>query len=179
MRVHGFSRFVRPADYLDILPNVQHVFVWAKEIRPLAGGLGVTVPEGWRPAGVDATLEGCAQALGTHAGRRRLVAFAIDRTAYVFAPERGFASFAVPEGERLAISDTRLHGALLAYGLGVDGYVPATVRELIALGDRALQASYCGYDETPEGHPGRDCALGSSWQSGACGPATDATRLAR
>ena len=169
MRVHGFSRFVRPADYLDILPNVQLVFVWAGEIRQLVGGLGVALPQGSRPAGMGAGLERAAERIGTHGGRRRLVAFVIGRTAYLFAPELGLAAFEVPEGERLPISDTRLHGALLARGLELPGYVPSTADELAALGNHALQASYCEYDRAPEGGPGIGFAPAGSWQIGGAG----------
>jgi hypothetical protein len=153
VRIHGFSRYVRPEDYLNLLGHAQQVFIRHEEMRSMGRALGIMFPRGWQPTVPDDYMQRFAERLGTHEGGRRLVALAFLRTAHLYVPELGFVSFQVPETQRRAVSDTRFHGALIAQSFRFENYLPTTTQELESLGNTALQASYHGYEQFPPVYP--------------------------
>jgi hypothetical protein len=164
VRVHGFSRYVGPQDYLDLLPYAQQVFVRYEEMRQMGRALGIPFPRGWQPTSPDTYLHQFVQRLATHGESHRLVAVACARDAYLYVPDLGLVQFRVPETQRQAVSDTRFHGALITQSLQYAHYLPTTRHELEDLGNRALQASYHGYDALPLVYPDPTFACTGSWE---------------
>ncbi len=167
VRVHGFSRYVRGEDYLWIIAHTQQVLVCAKEIRQLGLAFGIHFPRSWHPQVNDKYTKQIVNQLGEYAGKRRLVALALPRTLLLYVPEVVLMQFAVPPSQQKQVSDTRLHGALMVEALRLPHYLPRTSDELESLGNRALQASYCGWDAVLPSYPDPTFACAGSWTAEA------------
>lgn len=165
VRVHGFSRYIRGEDYLQLVAQAQQVFVRYEEMRQLGPALSINFPRGWRPNAPDAHLRHFVERLGTYAGKRRLVALAFPRVAFLYAPEVGLVHFQVPSVQQKPVSDTRFHGALIVEALRLPNYLPNSMEELENMGNRALQASYWGWDAMPPAYPDPTFAWVESWKS--------------
>ncbi len=93
VRIHGFSRYVRGEDYLNLLAHAQQVFIRYEEMRQLGPTLGITFPRGWHPTSPDTYIHQFAERLGTYEGGRRLVALAFHRAVFLYVPDLGLVQF--------------------------------------------------------------------------------------